>query len=523
MKAIDELIKSIPSITKAEGVRQLIVEHLCCGDYKTPINKDREKLLKIIEIAKKKELDFQKFNKLLHILGQDRVNKNFFNFFFEKSKISLNDLKKGIIKFKMVAMLCFGNFRIAYHVLSHTNKEQFKKLLGNYFIKSAKLKKGFKTRQPLRLSSQIEYIEKNKTWLTGYISQKIFNKEFENLTNIISVKKVTGKEYYDLAELSKHFLEMKKILEEVEKTALRNKDKYLKLDFMDVYIATSMRRKWEYEEANEFMEKVFNNQSIKELNLQYLDPTQSKCSNRIDKGLMEGLMLKRARCTIYMVQESDTLGKDSELAATLAQGKPVIAYVPRIKTKNHLKKIKKYPLDFFERRLLILKAEKIFEDEDFLQDDMLKHHIKNFRKLLREFQDKVEEYRGKQPFALYEKKDEEFKNKKEKLFGHICTIIAIAEHHYFEKRAKILREYHPLSIQVELKSGVANGVLVVRNSKECAELLYRILTNSLEFVIKEQNGVKVLEEEISKSPFRVVTNDIELTNAFWRDYHINRL
>ena len=39
-------------------------------------------------------------------------------------------------------------------------------------------------------------------------------------------------------------------------------------------------------------------------------------------------MLKRARCTLYLAQESDTLGEDSELASTLAQGKPVIAFVP---------------------------------------------------------------------------------------------------------------------------------------------------------------------------------------------------
>ena len=38
-------------------------------------------------------------------------------------------------------------------------------------------------------------------------------------------------------------------------------------------------------------------------------------------------MLRRASVTIYMTQDIDTLGKDSELAATLAQGNIVIAYV----------------------------------------------------------------------------------------------------------------------------------------------------------------------------------------------------
>jgi uncharacterized protein YheU (UPF0270 family) len=39
-------------------------------------------------------------------------------------------------------------------------------------------------------------------------------------------------------------------------------------------------------------------------------------------------MLRRASVTIYLAGSSDTLGKDSELAATLAQGKAVIVYVP---------------------------------------------------------------------------------------------------------------------------------------------------------------------------------------------------
>ena len=47
-------------------------------------------------------------------------------------------------------------------------------------------------------------------------------------------------------------------------------------------------------------------------------------------------MLKRAKCTVYSVQDTDTLGKDSELAATLAQGKPVIAYVPRITVEDRV-------------------------------------------------------------------------------------------------------------------------------------------------------------------------------------------
>ena len=49
-------------------------------------------------------------------------------------------------------------------------------------------------------------------------------------------------------------------------------------------------------------------------------------------------MVKRAKCTIYLVQENDTLGKDSELAATLAQGKSVIAFVPQLENAEVFKR-----------------------------------------------------------------------------------------------------------------------------------------------------------------------------------------
>src|SRR5690606_16906049 len=68
----------------------------------------------------------------------------------------------------------------------------------------------------------------------------------------------------------------------------------------------------------------------KPLKLRYFNPTQSWIEDRIAKGLVEALMLKRASITIYMAQKSDTFGKDSEASVALGQGKPVIVYVPRL-------------------------------------------------------------------------------------------------------------------------------------------------------------------------------------------------
>jgi hypothetical protein len=69
-------------------------------------------------------------------------------------------------------------------------------------------------------------------------------------------------------------------------------------------------------------------------------------------------MLKRARCTVYSVQDTDTLGKDSELASTLAQGKPVIAYVPDIKLADRVEQLlSEDPNTLLERLRFVLYAD----------------------------------------------------------------------------------------------------------------------------------------------------------------------
>jgi hypothetical protein len=290
---------------------------------------------------------------------------------------------------------------------------------------------------------------------------------------------------------------------------------------MDVYIATSMRNKWEYEETYDFLVELFEDKNLRKLDLRYFDPTQSICSNPRDKGLLESLMLKRARCAIYLAQESDTMGKDSELAAMLAQGKPVIAYIPRHNPQEYAKKISKYPLNFFKRRLSILDAEEIFDDQTCTRK--LTRYDKNFKQTIADFSRELTRYRSKQPLYLWKEKDAEFK-RKSKNFKKICKIVATAECFNFDMRAELLKGRHPLCIQVDLKTGVANGVLVVRSPNECAQLLYRILTNQMRFTIdhvslgdpkKQRTGYTKLEEEISGCAFRVVTDYERLTNSFW--------
>ncbi len=90
---------------------------------------------------------------------------------------------------------------------------------------------------------------------------------------------------------------MEKRRAEIIKHGKSNQLAYLASDHMDVYVATSMRLKHEYYAVNKTISRISNHEHLKDLNLRWFDPTQAYCEDRIDKGLAEGLMLKRAKCT----------------------------------------------------------------------------------------------------------------------------------------------------------------------------------------------------------------------------------
>jgi hypothetical protein len=89
----------------------------------------------------------------------------------------------------------------------------------------------------------------------------------------------------------------------------------------------------------------------------------------------------------------------------------------------------------------------------------------------------------------------------------------------FERRAKLLTHDHPLGLQVQLSTGVANGVLVARTLSQCGRLIRRIVTNQLRFrTICDEDGTLRLEETLSRCTFRVMVRNDILTNSFWNFY-----
>ncbi len=509
-----------------------------------------------------KLIDYSQFNELLLMANKDRVEAPFFNRFFcgaTSGLCTIRGLTAGVQKFQEMAMLRFGNFVYAYRTLSKLKSEhELKEHLGETQSTSDYEIALEKRRERI---VDIHHIAREKTYLVGYLSAGQVREDYKVATGLLKLLKAESCTSWealqtDLSEMGKDLqkagqpttlveqsrrlvdktrrvsgqtlaefaqqiktdtTQLAALHEELESTlqrATQNTDVYLTWDHMDVYFATSMRKAWEFEDLYDFVHELMETQKITdkqktltELHVRYFDPTQSFDQNRVNKGLIESLMLKRAACTVYSVQDTDTLGKDSELAATLAQGKPVIAYAPEIDVGVRTEQLKKRrPADLKQRLQWILYEGVHFDDARFVDD---------FVKKLDRFEEEM--LWG----SLTERSSlENFQSENSAELERFCRIIATSEKQIYDKRFKTLKTSHPLAIQVNLDTGVANGVLVVRDVSTCAELLWRILTNALEFTIAYDGDTKCwyLKEVLTDSVYRVVTDNDKLTNCFWNFY-----
>lgn len=434
-------------------------------------------------------LDRERINILLSYWHLPPMEKPFFNHYFKKNIESIDEFKLSIREFIIDALWHFGDLERAYIHLSQLNDV-------DGFIKRHQFDiSEFKDRLPWRL---VEFIPPQERGYLGYVSGQRPKKEqellsfaeeiikeiednrdkYENVNKADVTDQVLNKlsqkhpeirskidefnklrsEPLDLfssanleatkEELTKYKEQISQTIQKVEvlkEVGKRNQEHFLRnIESIDVYVATSMRNDEEYKDMYDFVTSTFKNDYLKELNLRYFDPTLCYCDSRIDKGIIECLLVRSTKVTIYCAQEGDTFGKDSELAATLAQGKPVIVYVPSAKETD-------------------ADIAKIADKEERLK--------------------KLSE-----------------KSKK------------------LNSRASTFKDYHPLGLQVGLYDGVARGVIVVRDPEQCAQTLYKILTNSLEVEIKfEQHGI-VLREKETESVVRVMTGWGTLASAFWNQF-----
>lgn len=510
---------------------------------------DRDGLAEVVS-NDGRAIDCSQLNELLLMVHKDRVEAPFFDHFFGAS-CTIGALPQGVERFQKAALLLYGNFVFAYRKLSRIkDAAEFRNEIAAAVPDPASGETYFKGRQ--RKLLEIDRIDKDQTPFVGYLSAGEVRADYRRCELLrIAAEEVGEKATWDrytgtvlemasekeagpleaiiagfrakdaqadpaalgtfLEESLRQLDEMNKTVDAVRARATRNQGTYLTWDHMDVYFATSMRKAWEYKDLYGFIERLMASEEIRDLDLRFFDPTQAYTDNRVNKGLVEALMLKRARCTVYSVQDTDTLGKDSELASTLAQGKPVIAYIPDLNVEERSQQLLlEDPGTLLERLRFVLYADEQFgqrlTDQDYQVVDRIEDALKAFcgRKIWSSIRDEEEVRR--------------FRSDAGANLVRFCRVIAAAEKAVYDKRAGTLKESHPLALQVNLDTGVANGVLVVRTIPDCAAVLRRILLGEMDFSLEENAGMWYLREKISGCIYRVVTSDRKLNNCFWNFY-----
>lgn len=328
------------------------------------------------------------------------------------------------------------------------------------------------------------------------------------------------------------------LMASTQQTAQRNLARYLSADHMDVYLATSMRVDADFVSVNSFVASLFAHDDIRPLKLRYFNPTQSWIEDRIAKGVVEALMLRRADFTIYMAQKSDTFGKDSEASVALGQGKPVIVYVPKLlipEANLDSEALSMKPREELRRILLAEGAADDRENDETMDDqslvarivtlrlqaatpsqiaDAARRHWADFdlygeanriedpalREAYRKWLDGVTRRRGAEELP-------------EPLREHFLRIL-VAVTARFEQRAQTFRVIHPLALQVILSTGVLNGMLVVRSVESCATLLHQLILNKLELeLVVDEDNYKLIERS-TRSTLRVISRHKLIANAF---------
>ncbi len=330
-------------------------------------------------------------------------------------------------------------------------------------------------------------------------------------------------------------------IEQTQAVAQRNLACYLAADHMDVYVATSMRSNADFVSVHNYVNALFHHDDVRPLRLRYFDPTQSWIEDRVAKGLVEALMLRRCSICVYMAQKSDTFGKDSEASVALGQGKPVIVYVPRLHipaAKIDSEKLGLTPESDIRAQVA---AEEQGSDVDELEEmdsiallgriitlrlrstsskelaSALISHWADFDlhgEADRLPQEKRSAYRTWLDGAIGSREPAEVPaDLREDLIG-----ILVANAVNFEKRAKLFREQHPLALQVILSTGVLNGMLVVRSVSSCASLLRSLLRNELSFELKIDDHNYRLIEQSTGSTVRVIARHSLISHAFTEYY-----
>jgi hypothetical protein len=341
----------------------------------------------VLSNCEKRPISCEVLNQLLILSHEGGVSRGFFDFYFSYDPhaygcswydpkklpefderflgstelLSLRHLKWGLRRFYMDALLSFGNIRQAYRAL------RIQRDTSGVIVRTRRC--SFNTKEMLGRGSglPLEPIARDDRYLIAEIACKTYDpsdpalpiltefmkarykkqsaagKKVITLRELVS--SVPGEENYTSEQLSFSLDEVldREIHSEEEiniaidpicknfqtarERALINTKLYLSMIAdLDVYVATSMRKRDDFRAMAEFCDTIFRDDNLKDLKLRYFDPTRSAAIGHEDKGLIECLMVKCAKALVYNAGTSDSFGKAAEAAMALSLGKPVIFY-----------------------------------------------------------------------------------------------------------------------------------------------------------------------------------------------------
>ncbi|HIE14164.1 TPA: hypothetical protein EYP70_02715 [Candidatus Bathyarchaeota archaeon] len=536
-------------------------------------------LLEKLKLAELKDEKFELMDRILLILGIPPMSTSFFERTF--GNISFNDIagvKERVDKIRCVYMLEFGNFYYGYRKLRDIDPYP---IISKYFSSDEEKEKLIEHHRRMRTIPAFEDIPVGKRYCLGYLASKeskdingyreklikvleegikkgvkdpeelrkiaqnmgytewdeiVIRSAIEHSTDLLwwgtlfaGYSKLRYDSFLMLLQDAKNACEElnPQHIEKVREMGRRNTYAYLSTSDIDIYFATSMRKGLDFVSNARFLEEVIGTLKEGRLNLLYFDPTQSYLDDRIQKGLIESIMIKRCKIVVYNAQEQETFGKDAEAGIGLAHQKSVIIYVPRILPSHaKLKEFydildtvgyEKEPLGKALKDKGYLSEEQYykFKAEETEKGEAIKMILGKSRKLNDIFQQEIsnDDLKGELSSKGYDPTEPEIKEDVKKF-----SFEKMLE---FETRALLFKDLHPLSFQVSPMDGIARGVFVTRTPIETARLIKEILLKSLEYkIIGEEEDMPnyLLRDKITNSPIRALPKDISLKIALSKLY-----
>lgn len=345
-----------------------------------------DNVVEVLVDCEKRHISCEVLSQLLILSHEGGVSRSFFDFYFSYDPhaeghswydpktlpefeeqfigatelVSLAHLKWGLRRLYIDALLSFGNIRQAFRSL-RTARQRHDVI--------ARLARPFDTKAMTSRGSglPLEAIARDDRYLIAEVACKTYDpadaslpalnefmrarykeqseagKKVITLKELISavpgqasytsdqlsfaLDEVLDREIHNEEEISAAIDPIAKKFHTAREKALLNTKMYLSMIAdLDVYVATSMRKRDDFRAMAEFCDTIFRDEKLQDLKLRYFDPTRSAAIGHEDKGLIECLMVKCAKALVYNAGTSDSFGNAAEASMALSLGKPVIFY-----------------------------------------------------------------------------------------------------------------------------------------------------------------------------------------------------